>query len=1148
MHPLLSSADILCLQEHHLCNEIKEFLSTINTDFDANVVLCNENDNNLESKLRKGGIAILWKKSLGYCISDVVLGFTTDRIMGICVQSKNVMPLYIFNVYMPTTNLSIDDYRDHISMLQLVYDEFSQRGHIIIMGDFNAQLGPDCGVRSGPRQSIRGNQLYEFILYNDAFSLVTDSICTGPVFTYGCDSSTPSQIDHIIIHRSMLYTIKCCNVDNYITCNTSDHLPVSVTLRRDIPHYESSSRVTYNWNRCDLDHYKATLSNRLDEMLKDLCLHNPNDIDTYLHVLQQTILSVTELTVPKCEFKPYKRPYWDDELNSAHSQQKALRIVWIEQGRPRGMQHLSFSSYKKAKDIFRNILRKKQDAYNTTKFNDIDAKFDMDTQTIWKFLRQQKGHSNSLFALSHNGNMYVSPSEQRQLWHDHFCQLLNEQSQEASHFDNGFKMLIEEKVASMNETFSKHSDPTGVLDNVFSECEIQATCQGLPNKKASGHDLISYENLKYGPELLYYHLGQLYNAIIRHVYVPKSLKLSIIVPLYKGKRKPKNDVNSYRGVSLTPIINKVLEKLIWNRLSPWLSEAHFPPDLQFAGKKGCDSTLLSYTAQEVINHNCANNSKVYGCFLDIKQAFDTIWWQGLLYKFTRIGITDKLWFLFKEWLEGSTCSILLDGVTSKQFNISRSIKQGGLLSMFFFTVAYHDIHQYMQKTSDGLTYYGKDVSSLTLADDTLLLSYTVNGLQRMIDQASQYGRQWRLVFSAPKTKCITFGESKKCNKSNTAIRHWSMNNVKIAEVDNYTHVGINICSYNSSRERSQMMSKRGLSVLGALNSYGLSVNGLSPLTCCHIWKRVCIPSMLFGCQVWGNTPHPELIKFERVLKLASKIFQGYHRRTHDEIARGTLGLYSIEGYIDKSKLSFLRRLVCADVGSITKHIFMHQLYNSLMKTSESHANITTDLILVTKKYSVYNHLFSYVCGGSFPSKIPWKSIISEQIHLVEEAKWTNNLIKKGAVYFNNTQPCLKPSIIYKVIKRDLFNKDKYMLLLQLLTLPRLDLPLACVLCNNYMYNVVEHMLINCTILIERNNFWDSLSDCLSIHAESDLFNMEDQKIVYIMLGKSWKYLDKDIDAMCAFYSNVAHFAWQITQKYASSGITLHAIFGEILRM
>ena len=73
---------------------------------------------------------------------------------------------------------------------------------------------------------------------------------------------------------------------------------------------------------------------------------------------------------------------------------------------------------------------------------------------------------------------------------------------------------------------------------------------------------------------------------------------------------------------------------------------------------------------------------------------------------------------------------------------------------------------------------------------------------------------------------------------------------------------------------------------------------------------------------------------------------------------------------------------------------MHQLYNSIMKTGECHTNLTTDLIHVAKTYNVYNQLFS--------NKIPWKSIISEKVHLVEEAKWTNNLIKKGAVHFNNT--------------------------------------------------------------------------------------------------------------------------------------------------
>jgi hypothetical protein len=102
------------------------------------------------------------------------------------------------------------------------------------------------------------------------------------------------------------------------------------------------------------------LSHHLDHALNDLSLDNPNDIDKYLRELQQSILAATESTVPKCEFKPYRRPYWDEELRYAHSLQKTLRLAWIEKGSPRGMEYQSYSNYKKANDIFRNILRERR--------------------------------------------------------------------------------------------------------------------------------------------------------------------------------------------------------------------------------------------------------------------------------------------------------------------------------------------------------------------------------------------------------------------------------------------------------------------------------------------------------------------------------------------------------------------------------------------------------------------------------------------------------------------------------------------------------------------------------------------------------------------------------------------------------------------
>ena len=86
--------------------------------------------------------------------------------------------------------------------------------------------------------------------------------------------------------------------------------------------------------------------------------------------------------------------------------------------------------------------------------------------------------------------------------------------------------------------------------------------------------------------------------------------------------------------------------------------------------------------------------------------------------------------------------------------------------MFYFTVAYHDIHEFANRGGDGLIYHDIDVSSPTLADDTLLLANTVNGLQRMMDYAHQYGKLWCLTYSVAKTKCMTFGETKRSNDVN----------------------------------------------------------------------------------------------------------------------------------------------------------------------------------------------------------------------------------------------------------------------------------------------------------------------------------------------------------------------------------------------
>ena len=89
-----------------------------------------------------------------------------------------------------------------------------------------------------------------------------------------------------------------------------------------------------------------------------------------------------------------------------------------------------------------------------------------------------------------------------------------------------------------------------------------------------------------------------------------------------------------------------------------LAAINFPPKLQHAVRKKNHNVTLSFAIQETINYHIERNGKVFACLLDIKQAFDKIWWNGLFDKMFKLGITDKLWLLFNNWFKGSTCSVL----------------------------------------------------------------------------------------------------------------------------------------------------------------------------------------------------------------------------------------------------------------------------------------------------------------------------------------------------------------------------------------------------------------------------------------------------------------------------------------------------------
>ena len=101
--------------------------------------------------------------------------------------------------------------------------------------------------------------------------------------------------------------------------------------------------------------------------------------------------------------------------------------------------------------------------------------------------------------------------------------------------------------------------------------ELASTVKKLDIKKACGEDKITNKLIKLTYDSTKDFILKLFNSSLYHRYYPKVFKKSQITMLHKPG-KPKSEITSYRPLSLTSSLGKILEKIITNRVKDWCNE------------------------------------------------------------------------------------------------------------------------------------------------------------------------------------------------------------------------------------------------------------------------------------------------------------------------------------------------------------------------------------------------------------------------------------------------------------------------------------------------------------------------------------------------------------------------------------------------
>jgi len=98
-------------------------------------------------------------------------------------------------------------------------------------------------------------------------------------------------------------------------------------------------------------------------------------------------------------------------------------------------------------------------------------------------------------------------------------------------------------------------------------------------------DSISYNIIKHIPISCLYVIIKLFNLIWNHGQLPKEWKHSIVIPILKPN-KPKFDPNSYRPISLTSSLCKLMERIVTTRLASFVETNGLLTHCQAGFRKG----------------------------------------------------------------------------------------------------------------------------------------------------------------------------------------------------------------------------------------------------------------------------------------------------------------------------------------------------------------------------------------------------------------------------------------------------------------------------------------------------------------------------------------------------------------------------------
>ena len=381
---------------------------------------------------------------------------------------------------------------------------------------------------------------------------------------------------------------------------------------------------------------------------------------------------------------------------------------------------------------------------------------------------------------------------------------------------------------------------TSMNFKTINEADIVEIICKLEARKSPGHDGISATVLKWCLPYILAPLVSLFNEFLKQGSYPQIFKLAKVTALFKGGLE--SEVDNYRPISVLPILNKVLEKIIHQQLVHFLELHNILSKQQFGfRKKHSTSHAISCLHEKLIN-NFENSKMSAVLFIDLKSAFDTIDIDILLKKMEHYGLRNNVLNLLKSYLTDRKQYVNCDDIKSEILSVLCGVPQGSVLGPLLFILYINDIFDC------------SDFDCVLFADDAALIISAENlkKLRKLLKTQSKVFFDWlilnKLTLNYKKTKYVIFQRK---GISNQLLKKVNLNINKnhIKQVGTFKYLGVYLDNKLSWQEHIETLNTK----LAKFTGLVYKMRNFTPRKILMMLYNALVGSYLrYGIGAWGS--------------------------------------------------------------------------------------------------------------------------------------------------------------------------------------------------------------------------------------------------------------------------------------------------------